>query len=72
MSVRTIVEFNHDHVRNIFENGPEFLVSLRLALSSGDNESWDGLRRYGIRKVVVAHHSDDRKVTINGRSHDIP
>lgn len=72
MSVRTIVEFNHDYAHKIDENGPEFLAWLRLALNSSNKDSWGKLDRFGVRMAAVAHHSDDRKVTVNGRSHDIP
>lgn len=62
MSMRTIVEFNHDYTHKIEEEGPEFIAWLRLALNSGDDKWWSELERLGVRKAVMVHHSDERKV----------
>jgi hypothetical protein len=67
MSVRSIVEINHDFAGRI---GERFILVLAQALSSSDPELWERLRReYGIRRIVECHHSDDRRVLVNGREH---
>lgn len=69
MSMRTIVEFNHDYAHEIKTARAELAGWLSLALNSGNDEKyWDELRKYGIHKVVMTHHSDERKVVLkNGR-----
>lgn len=62
MSMRTIVEFNHDYTDNIVMDRHEFIGWLRLALNSDTPEAWEQLARYGVRKAVTVHHSDERKV----------
>ncbi len=63
MSVRTIVEFNHDFAHEISENAPEFVKLLRRAMGSGSKECWERLERFGVTFAVSAHHSDERTVS---------
>ena len=63
MSVRTIVEFNHDFAYRIAESPVgEFVDLLQNALRSGSRDDWQHLERYGIRFGVSTHHSTARKV----------
>ena len=66
MSQRTIVEFNHDLSFVICGGGTtgsvEFSRLLGIALASGSRGAWKPLERYGIRRIVQCHHSDERKV----------
>lgn len=57
MSIRTIVEFNHDRAHQIASNPDEFINLLGQALNSGSNECWARLERFGIRAVNGRHHS---------------
>jgi hypothetical protein len=62
MSQRTIVEINHDFA---YLNEAEFELfakRFRAAIGSGSADSWEPLERYGFRRVVQCHHSDERKV----------
>ena len=73
MSMRTVVEFNHDFAGD-FQNHPEILTLLREAMRSGNKESWEPLKRFGITQITMIHHSYDRKVVIDvvGTSLEIP
>jgi hypothetical protein len=63
MSMRTIVEFNHDYIHQIREKPEEFIRWLELGLNSGNDERyWEELRRFGVVKAIMVHHSDERKV----------
>lgn len=67
MSQRSIIEVNHDcsHLINA-RSADEFVPLLMRALGSGSEETWEPLRKFGIRRIVQVHHSTDRKVTISG------
>jgi hypothetical protein len=66
MSMRTIVEFNHDYAHVISGSPEEFVQLLRYALNSGDKREWDELDRFGVRRAVMTHHSSDRAAVVNG------
>lgn len=68
MSVRTVVEFNHDQTHAISRDPTEFHLLLINALRSGFDQDWQKLQRFGIRAVGSAHHSSERLVTINGQT----
>lgn len=70
MSQRTIVEINHDYAHAIQADPHKFMQLFLRALASGDKREWDELRHFGIRKAVQCHHSDERKVVVDG--HDYP
>ena len=71
MSTRTIIEINHDHVERI-KIEPEFFArQMRLALQSNSNEAWSYLRMFGVTRIVEAHHSDERKVVVEGREYPV-
>jgi hypothetical protein len=72
MSMRTIVEFNHDYAHKIADDPAEFAAWLDLALKSGDQRRWDELERYGVKRAVMAHHSDDRKAVVGGKDYVFP
>lgn len=63
MSQRSVVEFNHDYAHTIdAKSGDELVVLLVRALSSGSDQAWEPLWKFGIRRIVQLHHSDDRQV----------
>ena len=65
MSMRSIIEINHDFAYKIREE-PEFQALLSNALTSGADRLWDQLRGFGVQRVVMVHHSTDRKVVAHG------
>jgi len=67
MSIRTIIELNHDYAHRI-EADTQFTDLLSEALRTGSEQAWETLRRYGVTRLAQAHHSDERQVLINGRS----
>lgn len=66
MSQRSIIEINHDCSHAIAAGPNLFAELLGRALASGDDRSWDPLKRYGITRIIQVHHSADRKVVIAG------
>lgn len=70
MSVRTVVEFNHDYA-NMIERDPDgFVMDLRTALNSGDKRDWKRLEMFGLREIVQRHHSTPGKVVIGTHQTD--
>lgn len=65
MSVRTIVEFNHDYGHVIDRDPDGFMRSLRTVLAGNGRGEWDNLRlHYGVRYLVKRHHSTDGDVRL--------
>ena len=64
MSNRSILEINHDFSHEIASDPDVFVALLKNALASGSHESWEQLRRFGIRRIVQVQHST--KVVISG------
>lgn len=62
MSMRTIVEFNHDYARRIAANPLDFAELLNLAMAGSNDRFWEKLEQYGVRKAVMIHHDEERKV----------
>jgi hypothetical protein len=63
MSQRTIIEVNHDRAHLVgVEDAQRFADALNRAVASGSRESWEPLERWGFKRIVQCHHSDDRKV----------
>jgi len=56
MSIRTLIEINHDFTWRMDD---EFLASLRGYLSGGSTRCADDLRAHGIRVIAQRHHSSD-------------
>lgn len=71
MSNRTIVEFNHDYTHEIRTDRGSFVSLLIAALNSGSEPEWQALEPYGVRRAVMAHHSDERSVLVNDRKYDL-
>lgn len=72
MSQRSILEINHDCSFAInARSADEFVPLLMAALGSGSDRSWTPLERFGIRRIIQCHHSDDRKVVVNGCKYEI-
>jgi hypothetical protein len=72
MSMRSIVEFNHDYAHRIEDEPATFAGLLTLALKSGGPEQWERLEHFGVRRAVMTHHSADRKVVANGYDYPLP
>lgn len=66
MSQRSIIEINHDLSAEIMRSPFEFIEHLAAALASGSDRSWEPLQRYGVRRIIQCHHTDDRKVVVSG------
>jgi hypothetical protein len=58
MSIRTLVEFNHDCAHEISDQPLEFAALLKRFLCSGSNREAEALERYGFRVVSQRHHAD--------------
>lgn len=71
MSNRTIIEINHDFAHRIREAQAPLAELLFLALAGSRNENWEPLERLGIKKIVMTHHSVDRKVVVEGKEYPV-
>lgn len=71
MSIRTIVEFNHDLAHQIKSSPDEFVTLLGQALNSGNNECWARLERFGIRAVNARHHSVRATVEVGAQGQKV-
>lgn len=56
MSIRTLIEINHDYT---WDMTPEFLANLQGYLSGGSTRCRDALEAGGIRIISQRHHSSD-------------
>ena len=57
MSQRSVIEINHDYCYEIARDPEAFVKALDMALGSGSAQSWEPLRRFGIRRATQHHHS---------------
>ena len=57
MSMRTLIELNHDYADRLTD--PEFLAFLRYYLASGSREHAEHLQRFGARVIGLRHHTDN-------------
>lgn len=64
MSQRSIIEINHDRCFISVTESQRFVELLQRAIASGSDEAWEPLKRWGIRRIIQSHHSEDRKVVI--------
>ncbi len=63
MSIRSIVEFNHDYTHKIEEDPEAFVAALGRYLGSASEITAEPLQiKYGMRIAWSGHHSSDRKV----------
>lgn len=58
MSIRTLLEINHDCWGEIDDNRNEFVVDVLRYLGSGSDTDTQRLLRYGIRIAATRHHSE--------------
>ena len=58
MSIRTLVEINHDKIFMIEQRPDDFADDLLRYLSSGSKEAGEQLEKYGVRVIGLRHHSD--------------
>jgi hypothetical protein len=73
MSMRTIVEFNHDKWMKIEDDPEGFVRAIRLMLNSGVSDAEDdhhednkrgALEKYGITTTPTHHHSTGAEVVL--------
>lgn len=68
MSIRTIIEINHDHLHNLRPGGfrEDLLPALLSALGQGPVREGDRLlcEAYGIRILGQRHHSETLKLEV--------
>lgn len=57
MSIRTLIEINHDYLHRIEEDAQRFAELLSYTLGSGTRDAVDELERYGVVKFGSRHHS---------------
>ena len=70
MSMRTIVELNHDFADNV--GSCDYLAELlAIAMRTNSSDEWEALERLGVRKIVTTHHSAERKVVIDEREYRV-
>lgn len=67
MSMRTLIELNHDY--DWFDN-LEAVAWLRRYRASGSREDAEALERFGIKVIGMRHHAD--KFIIDGRADGFP
>lgn len=67
MSIRTIIEINHDLSVNIDMRSEAFLTALLAFTASSNPRTISALEPFGFHVVETVHHSTDRKVVIEGR-----
>lgn len=63
MSIRTIIEVNHDRLHELMDN-PEFAQELWMLLASGDRKSIEHNRIPGIRVLADRHHSQSIELKV--------
>lgn len=68
MSMRTLIEINHDYCGRL--DDPAFLAFLHLYLSSGNRENAEQLEQFGVRVIGMRHHAD--KFVIKGDADGFP
>ena len=56
MSMRTLIELNHDYADCLSDQ--EWLVFLARYLASGDSQRAKQLERFGCKVIGMRHHSD--------------
>jgi len=59
MSIRSLIEINHDKTHEL---DAAFLEVLRLYLTSGDSRWAQVLDLYGVRVISQRHHADNFRV----------
>lgn len=67
MSIRTIIEINHDLSHRAESDPVEFLSAFMAFTASANPRTAERLERFGFRVVESVHHSTDRKVVIMGK-----
>lgn len=68
MSIRTIIEINHDYGDAIDRDPEGFVHAIRSQIRSAyEPETIQRLRHFGVVVVESVHHSTDRKVVIMGK-----
>jgi hypothetical protein len=70
MSIRSLLEFNHDYAHEIQAEPEAFLAALRRYQNCAEHEAAEELERFGVRRVSVRHHAD--KFFIDEREDGFP
>lgn len=68
MSMRTLIEINHDYSDRL--DDPAFVAFLQRYLASGGAREAEQLERFGVRVVGMRHHSS--KYVIKGDADGFP
>lgn len=66
MSNRTILEINHDYTHVIKADPEAFVAAILEGLRAGYPQAWEDAKRFGVTRYVMAHHSDERRIAVNG------
>lgn len=68
MSIRTVLELNHDMAGEIRRDPEGFVAALLEQVRSANNpETASRLRLYGVHVIESVHHSAPRALVIDGR-----
>lgn len=70
MSIRSLLEFNHDYAHEITNDPAAFIAALRRYQNCADRETAAPLERFGVRRVSTRHHAD--KFHIDEREDGFP
>jgi hypothetical protein len=57
MSIRTLLEINHDFWGMIADHPEAFAAALNRYLASASREDAEALERYGVKVIGLRHHS---------------
>jgi hypothetical protein len=68
VSIRTIIEFNHDYTNEVERDRGSLssLLTSAMRLARVPPEVEAHLRRYGIRVLTSRHHPDALKIEVGG------
>lgn len=73
MSMRTLIEFNHDFAYRIEDNPKDFVKNLAYYLGNGNKQTEEYLRlEYGMTFFGKRHHSSPYEIVYDGLKHQYP
>ncbi len=67
MSMRTLIEINHDYAFDITHG---LIPALQRYVASGSKDDAEALSRFGVKVIGMRHHAD--KFIIDGRTDGFP
>lgn len=68
MSMRTILEINHDMGVSIERDPAGFVAALVAMIGSASPRTYEPLKRYGVKAVLTVHHTTSRELVIDGKA----